>query len=1195
MRSSSTPRSSVPALMYGSMLFHFGQAMALRIALPTLLLLLLLIPFRGRAQTTAGSISGTVLDPQQEVVPNATIRAENLDQNSTSQARTDGKGHFVFPVLLPGTYTVTAEAPGFSPARRTGVALNANSVLTLDTFQLQVGGTTQTVQVQSQGTELAADTAQRSDSIIGEQVQNIQVNGQSPLFFLSLVPGVYNPASYVQSTQQFGSTYVNGGRSAQMHVTVNGGTDEDTGGNSGWMAPVSLDAVQEAKVITNSYEAEYGRSSGAQISIVTKSGKSEFHGMGFEYYRDKSMNANTWTNNRIGLPKADYHYVDSGFNLGGPVYIPNKFNTHRNKLFFFVDEEWQHQLVPSGQELVTVPTALERTGDFSQSVDENGNPVVITDPATGQPFSGNVIPGGMLYAPTVKLLNFLPLPNAVSAAHPNYNYVSQVSTQHPRREDNVRVDYNLNDKWHFYGSLLKATDNESTPYGIWGATNIPLYQLQYSIPGYHYVLNATTVISPTAVNEVTFVQGHDAQYNGPRPNSGDWSSTSTGINLNTLYPSYAPTNLIPGFTFAGTKIGNSPSFNTLNFPFYNANTNIEFFDNYSKTSGQHFLKFGVYFDHNWKVQPSGAIYDGTYDFGDNPNNPLNTGFGFANAALGVFNSFQQASTYANAYPLYKQWEFYAQDTWKVSKRLTLSYGVRFYDMLPIHSSEGSLSNFLPSTWTSTQAPTLLAPYLSNGKRVAIDPATGTTYPAVDIGGYLSGNGNQLNGLKVLGNSHITASPGIRPVPRIGVAYDLTGAGNYILHVGGGMFYDRVQTDPYDSLIGNPPTTVQATINYGYAADLNPSASIFVPPSLSTFSTSSALPVTYNYNVGVQAHLPKQTVGDLAYVGSISNHQLQQVNFNAVPFEADFQPANQDPTLQVLNPNALAGSNALLSQFLRPYVGYAPIIQYQLSGNSNYNALQASLQRRFAAGLFLGASYTWSKCLDTTDDAVTQIRFDQYTHQALYGPCGTDVAQNVVVNYVYPIPKVASLLGSANNPVTRAALNGWQLSGVSTFQSGPPYSAIMDVSGVSSSNIIGTPDWTPVPLCVGNPKAGTSSSPYNRINAAAFAIPAVGSNGLGCSRNNLWGPGTDNWDASLQKSFAFSERFRLDIRGEAFNVFNHTQFSGVNNTINFSGLTNPTVTNLPNNSSGGLTNIDGFGTISGVRPARVMQLVAKISF
>jgi hypothetical protein len=255
-------------------------------------------------QTIASSISGTVTDAQQAAIPHAAVSALNEEQKNVTRTEADNHGHFVFPLLPPGRYSITVEAPGFKTLEKTGVVLNANSVLTLPDTQMEVGGTVQTIHVQSQGQQVETDTAQRGDSVIGEQIQNLQVNGQSPLFFLSLVPGIYNPASYVESTQQYGSTYINGNRSETLHVTVNGGTNQDTGGNSGWMAPVSLDAVQEFKVLTGSYQAQYGRSSGAQISLVTKSGASQFHGMGFEYYRDRGMNANSWSNNLIGLPVA---------------------------------------------------------------------------------------------------------------------------------------------------------------------------------------------------------------------------------------------------------------------------------------------------------------------------------------------------------------------------------------------------------------------------------------------------------------------------------------------------------------------------------------------------------------------------------------------------------------------------------------------------------------------------------------------------------------------------------------------------------------------------------------------------------------------------------------------------------------------------------------------------------------------------
>jgi hypothetical protein len=1172
-------------------------------------LLLVALPGPVWCQTTAGSISGTVVDAQSRVIPNANITAVNRDKNSVFTTTTDPQGHFVFPVLLPGHYNVTVEAPGFKKTERLNLELTANTTLALGNITLSVGRVTQTIQVTSNGQQIQTETAQLGESIVGTQVQNIQVNGQSPLFFLSLIPGVVVPPSeFVQDGQQYGSIYVNGSQGNQMHVTTNGASNEDTGANSGWMSPISLDAVQEVNVLTSNYQAQYGRNGGAQISVVSRSGTPQFHGSVFEYYRDQSLNANTWTNNLVGLPVAPYHYNDYGFNIGGPVYIPGKFNTNKNKLFFFWDEEWQDQLVPNGAQDLTVPTVAERQGDFSQAVDQNGNPVLIRNPFSGLPcsqtdsagcFAGNQIPGSMFYGPGQKLLNLLPMPNAISASHPSYNYVSQISAQHPRREDLVRIDYNLNEKWHLFANILRAADSETNPYGIWGATNIPLYNLYYTIPGYQYVLNMTTTISPTAVNEITADVGHDGQYNGTRYGSSDWTPAATGVNLPTIYPRYA--DLMPGFQFGGTKIGNSPEFNTSGFPFYNANTTYELTDDFSKSLDQHFLKAGIYYERNWKVQPSGATYDGFYNFGDNPNNPLDSGFGFSNALLGVFNSFTQGSAYVQGWPWYNEVEFYLQDTWKVRPRLTLDYGIRFYYAQPPYDGHGQISNFFPQSWSAAEAPQLLEPELSNGQRVAVDPINGQVYPAIDIGSLAPGSGSLLNGLVALGqngvNKEVTKSPGLLPSPRFGFAYDLTGHHNIVLRAGGGIFYDRERTDAYmSSLVGNPPDTVQPTINYGLVSSVGPtSQTLLAPPPLNSFPYTTQTPTIYNYSAGIESKLPWSMLMDISYVGSVSNHLLEQYILNPVPFGADFLPQNQDPTLVQLQPGTLLGSNALLPQFLTNYRGFGSILLNDFGASSNYNSLQVSLNRRFAPGLFFGVAYTWSKCMDIEDGDQSEVRWDQYNHTAFYGPCGYNPPQNLAVNYVYHLPNIPTSMGSFDNRVSRAILNGWQLSGFSNFASGLPYSASLNISGVAGQNITGTPSWMPDLLCVGNPRAGTSSSPFNRINAAAFAVPPVGSIGLGCSRNNLWGPGINDWDMSLQKNIPIKERAHLELRVEAFNVFNHTQFSGVNNTLNFSGLTNPQPTNLPYNSAGQLVNINGFGTVNGVYPPRVLQFVAKFVF
>jgi hypothetical protein len=481
--------------------------------------------------------------------------------------------------------------------------------------------------------------------------------------------------------------------------------------------------------------------------------------------------------------------------------------------------------------------------------------------------------------------------------------------------------------------------------------------------------------------------------------------------------------------------------------------------------------------------------------------------------------------------------------------------------------------------------------------MGIDPTTGRIYPGANIGAIVPGTGVTLNGLEILGKNgvsqSITKSPGIIPAPRIGLAWDVTGHHNIVLHAGGGMFVDRLSTDALNNPAGNPPNVYVPAVYYGQVATLSQGTPLVSPTSLSAWSYTSPLPTIYNYSIGVESRLPWTMDLNVAYVGSVSNHLAGNVNINAVPFGADFLANNQDPTLVATQPTALAGSNALLPQFLRPYQGYSDITMAGYQTNANYNSLQVNLTRRLASGLFVGIAYTWSKCMDI-EDSQGSIRWDQYRHTAAYGPCGYNPPQNFTVNYVYPFPKIPS--GSSfNSPVSRAVLNNWQLSGLTSFVSGTPYGTSFSVPGVSGVNFTGTPSWGPQLLCVGNPRSGTSGSPYNRINAAAFALPAIGSIGLGCSRNNLWGPGANDWDISLQKNVPITERAQFQVRVEAFNTFNHTQFSGVNSGLSLSSLTNPVPTNLPFNSSSQLVNITGFGSVSGVRDPRVLQIVAKFVF
>ena len=519
------------------------------------------------------------------------------------------------------------------------------------------------------------------------------------------------------------------------------------------------------------------------------------------------------------------------------------------------------------------------------------------------------------------------------------------------------------------------------------------------------------------------------------------------------------------------------------------------------------------------------------------------------------------------------------------------------------------STFTPDRWDARAAPMLFWPGLANGSvvaltgsptgPVALDPATGRPYvkPQVVIGGIVADSGDVTNGILQAGhgiNKYMMKTPGLLFGPRLGVTYDITGRGNLIARAGAGRYYDRYQGNEIFNTITNPPAIFVPSFFNGFAQNLGSAAGLLGPSGLTVLDQGGRFPTYYKYSAGIQMMLPWAMVLETSYVGSRGRHLLGNRNLNAVPYGAGFLAENQDPTKVAANPNALAGSNAYNANFLRPYRGYGSITLEEFANQSNYNALQMSLDRRFAKGMFFGAAYTYSKCFDEGSNDGASRRIDGLNHVANYGPCDFDIRHNLVLNYVYAIPGVGGL-GRFNTPLTRAVFNGWQLSGTAQFRTGGPYAVSFNVPGYSGQNYTGTPDFGPRVVVIGDPYAGTDGSPYNRLNPAAFAPAAVGSIGLESKRNYLNTPGVHNWDMSLQKSIPVTSRAHLEIRLDAFNVFNHTQFSGVNSTINFASLANPTVTNAAINPVTGAINKSGFGAINGVRPPRILQVVTRLVF
>jgi hypothetical protein len=1169
------------------------------------------------AQTTSGSIAGNVVDTQQASIANATVTIAEHARKLTLVTKTDGAGRFVFPQLLPGVYDITVESPGFKKLERKDVELLANDQITVGAIVLDIGAVAESVEVQAQVVQLNTASAERSAAIVGKQLDNLAVNSRSYLQLAGIAPGIVSTNNLsTGGVGGLGSISANGARMDQNNLTLDGMGNVDTGSNGSQLTSISLDSVQEFKILTSNYQAEYGRSSGAQISVVTKSGTSSFHGSGYLFHRNESLNANFWKNNRDGIARNLFRFNDPGYTIGGPVFIPKVFNRNKDKLFFFFSQEYQQQLRPEGRRDATFPTDLERRGDFSQSVDKNGNPFpYIRDPLSGSPcattatgdhtgcFNGGGvlgrIPGDRLYAPGIAVLNFFPKPNALSTANKGFNFTSQIPDSYPRREDLIRGDYNLSEKWKIFSRFVKNKDAVTSPYGSFVlGSGFPIVPISDVRPGYSLVISATTIFSPTVVNEATFGIGHN-KINIDAVTDG-LTRAKTGINIPLLYPSAVQQDYIPRFAYAGSRIGNEQRVGSNDAPFVNYNTTLHWIDNLTKVWNAHVFKAGVYIERSRKDQTSFANFDGDISFADNSSNPLDTGFGFANMAIGVFSTYTQASKFANGMYRYTNGEWYIQDQWKVSRRLTLDYGMRFEYIQPQFDASLQTATFLPERFDPKQAPVLYRPAKINGVNVAVDPTTGQTFPVSAIGKIVPGSGNLLNGIAQAGkgvSKYLVQNRGVHYSPRLGFAYDITGRQNFVLRGGGAIFYDRFQGNEVFDMLTNPPTTFAPTLVNGFLKDVDPKNVLIGPSGLNAFDYNGKVPTVYSFSLGLQTRLPYQMVLDTSYVGSQSRHQLERLNLNAIPYGATFLPQNQDPTKS----SSVLGSAALNADFLRPYQGFGDITLHQFGGTANYNSMQTSLNRRFSKGLFFGMNWTWSRALGTTSDRTSFHRIDGLTRFANYGPVTFDRHHTVNIFYTYDLPSIIH-----SNGIVHAVVDGWQLSGGTLFQSGNPYSVNFSIPGIGNQNLTGSYTEGARVQVIGNPNQGTTDSPYNRINAAAFTIPPIGTIGLGAPLRYLRGPGTNNTNFSVQKSFSVRERMRVELRADAFNVFNHTQFggvggggvdnnSGINSTINFKSLTDPTPTNLYLKPDGTVNDKNGFGTVSGTRDPRILQLVVRVRF
>jgi outer membrane receptor protein involved in Fe transport len=1149
------------------------------------------------AQSVSGSVAGTVVDQTRQLVPGATVTLVN-EQTADARVTTSNEiGAFVFSAVQPGTYTVRVELAGFAAFQLQHTVVPPNEQVPVGALQLNVGALTETVTATSSGSIVQTLSSERSALISSTQIEQVADRGRDVVSLLRILPGVAYATPTDSPGGNFGSTTpnINGTRATWNTMTVDGVVGNDLGSPQVFSSSINFDAIGEVQVELNNYRAEYGRNGGPVVNIVTKSGSKDYKGSAYWYKRNEGLNANDFFNNRNGIAKPVYRFDTVGGTFGGPAPVPKG---GKDKLFFFYSFDGLKSLNPRPLQQVTTPSALERAGDFSQSLDTNGRLIVIRDPLTGLPFPGNVIPASRINRSGQALLGVFPLPNALdrSVTRGAYNYNFQESLDVPKRQNVVRVDFHPTSKDAFYGRVSTwYGDNQGYNVAAGGAA-WGLVKLHYLFTDDSGLFNYTRVVSNTVVNEASVSIRHSTE-NGPPLSDADLAGITkaqTGFTLGQLFPSINPLGIIPQARFTGVTGAAAITYDGRT-PLTGDDKLYTFNDTLTMVRGKHTYKAGMYFEHVRNEEGPTATFAGLYDFSStDANNPGNTGYAYANALLGNFNSYTESTTRPGGGGLANVAEWFAQDTWRLTPRLTLDYGLRLAWYTQYRHETGGASAFSLDRYSAAQAPRLYYPALVNNVRVGRDLVTGATVPAVLIGAFVPGTGDLNNGI-VLGTD--TSYPAgfkdqapLLPEPRVGFAYDLRGDGKTAVRGSVGTFHNTRQSGNVNwQATRNPPLQLNPQIFYGSMDTVLQSTGYNFPSDVQGFEKDTRTPTLYSYSIGVQRDIGWGTVVDAAYVGSQSRNLLQTRNLNLVPYGAHFLAANQDPT---------RANVALPDNFYRPFPGYANVWLFENSGKGDYNALQVQANRRFQKGLQFGVAYTLSRSRDYTSNNETgtgtnmQIATYQNPDTWNWGLSSYDQTHVAVINYTWDLPQASARW---NNAFARAVLDNWQLSGLTTLASGTP--VYVTFTTVDGADITGGGDVTRfnggpnavtptagsgVPNLVGDPNLPSSQRSLTQwFNTAAFARPAKGDPG-NSPKDVIRGPGVTNSDVTLFKNIPFGASGRkVQLRWEIYNVFNQVQFATVDSTARFDAAGNQVNTR--------------FGQVITTRAPRVMQIALRLVF
>jgi hypothetical protein len=1171
------------------------------------------------AQVTTGTIAGTVKDEQGAVIPGATVQLVNDAQGTkSSPIVTSSSGDFVFPNISVGAYSLEVTMTGFKTLKRSGITVGAGDRVQLGALTIEIGGVSQTVEVSSASPLVQTQTGERSFTVQTSAVESLPISNRSFVQLASLAPGVAgtgnNPARL-------------GGGGAN-NVMMDGISTMDTGSNA-VLLQMNVESIAEVKVLTSTYQAEYGRSSGLQITATTKSGTNRFSGSVYDVERSSRWNSNSRTNILNGDPKGKVDERDWGFSIGGPVGKPGG----RNKLFFFFSQEFAPRTAGNGVQRFRVPTELERQGDFSKTRDNLGalfpyikDPLITgTCSATNQTAcfqDGGVtgrIPANRLYQLGLNILKMYPLPNR-DVPGEAFNYqITRPAESALGWQPALRLDYQ---PWE----TLRATFK----YSGWAMRN---QTFNGSLPGFNdarqqnpkvgtYAISINHVISSKTFVEGTY--GHSQNElagcalaqggTGPtfctnafpmNPNANRYTAGlgdlpmlfPDALKINPDYYAVRALGMVnppiwengmlvktPNFTWGG-RVANSPP-NTPYPGYLNINSTNDVSISLTTIRGSHTVKTGFYNTHSYKAQNQGNSF-GTITFTNDANNPLDSQFPFSNAALGVFGSYQQQSGYIEGNFVYNNTEGYIQDNWRVKSNLTLDYGLRLVHQQPQYDELGQASNFFQDQWSLAQAPLLYVAGCANGattcsgaNRQAKNPVTGQFLgpnSTAAIGTLIANTGNRTNGLILSGQGIAKTTytwPAIAFAPRFGAAYDVQGKQTMVIRGGVGLYYDRPDGNSIFGQVTNPPSVRNVTVRNGQLQSLGTAQfSVEGAPALTVFEYAGDLPSSTQWNLETQLTLPSATSVSIGYVGQHSFSTLGTVNLNAIDFGSAFLQQNQDPTLAA---STTPGATAVLSDQMRAFRGYGNINQQVGRNWRTFHSLQLAFNRRFSNGLSFGFNDTITLYdhqstgprLQHNADGTVTYRADQAQADTLLG---TSINQVHVMkgNFVWDMPDLKRT--DSVWRVVGMVVNDWQLSGIWTGGTGTAYNvAFTYQNGGGNVNLTGSPDYAARILVVSPLGGGCSDDVYKQFDTSAFRGPSTNSVGLESGAGYLRGCFQSVLDLSLARTIRLGGGKNIQVRVDAFNAPNSAIVTGRNSSATFSGPTDPnTIQNLPYDANGAL--------------------------